>query len=122
LRAASAFLSTKRSSSVFTDSLDDLSSRLDDISGLGGVLEERRPEKYEKDIRDIVEYFERKKEKKMSASGDEVDTRTSPEIARSQKIESLIPNVYYLLMMRGSKHQVGKSGQSNCHQVGICNC
>ena len=28
LRAASAFLSTKRSSSVFTDSLDDLSSRL----------------------------------------------------------------------------------------------
>ena len=27
LRAASAFLSTKRSSSVFTDSLDDLSSR-----------------------------------------------------------------------------------------------
>jgi len=93
LRAASAFLSTKRSSSVFTDSLDDLSSRLDDISGLGGVLEERRPEKYEKDIRDIVEYFERKKEKKISASGDEVDTRTSPEIARSQKIESLIKKV-----------------------------
>ena len=30
LRAASAFLSTKRSSSVFTDSLDDLSSRCDD--------------------------------------------------------------------------------------------
>ena len=27
LRAASAFLSTKRTSSVFTDSLDDLSSR-----------------------------------------------------------------------------------------------
>jgi hypothetical protein len=57
------------------------------------VLEERRPEKYEKDIRDIVEYFERKKEKKMSAAGDEVDTRTSPEIARSQKIESLIKKV-----------------------------
>jgi len=94
LRAASAFLSTKRSSSVFTDSLDDLSSRLDDISSLGGVFEERRPEKYEKDIRDIVEYFERKKEKKISAgSGDEVDTRTSPEIARSQKIESLIKKV-----------------------------
>jgi len=93
LRAASAFLSTKRTSSVFTDSLDDLSSRLDDISGLGGVLEERRPEKYEKDIRDIVEYFERKKEKKNTASGDEVDTRTSPEIARSQKIESLIKKV-----------------------------
>ena len=34
-----------------------------------------RPEKYEKDIRDIVEYFERKKEKKNTASGDEVDTR-----------------------------------------------
>ena len=38
-----------------------------------------RPEKYEKDIRDIVEYFERKKEKKISAgSGDEVDTRFPP--------------------------------------------
>merc|ERR1719167_2067724 len=93
LRAASAFLSTKRSSSVFTDSLDDLSSRLDDISSLGGVLEERRPEEYEKDIRDIGEDFERKKEKKGEGSGDEVDTRTSPEIARSQKIESLIRKV-----------------------------
>ena len=38
-----------------------------------------RPEKYEKDIRDIVEYFERKKEKKISASGDEADTRSSME-------------------------------------------
>ena len=35
-----------------------------------------RPEKYEKDIRDIVEYFERKKEKKICAAGDEVDTRS----------------------------------------------
>ena len=49
-----------------------------------------RPEKYEKDIRDIVEYFERKKEKKISASGDEVDTRSSME---SDKTMS---NVFYL--------------------------
>ena len=34
-----------------------------------------RPEKYEKDIRDIVEYFEKKKEKRGAGSGDEVDTR-----------------------------------------------
>ena len=46
------------------------------MSSLGGVFEERRPETYEKDIRDIVEYFERKKEKKASCSGDEVDTRS----------------------------------------------
>ena len=38
LRAASAFLSSKRTSSIFTDSLDDLSSRLDDISCTGLTL------------------------------------------------------------------------------------
>merc|ERR1712179_601531 len=36
LRAASAFLSQKRSSSIFSESLDDLSYRLDDISSVGG--------------------------------------------------------------------------------------
>ena len=64
LRAASAFLTNKRSSSVFTDSLDDLCSGLDDISS-GFPLrnynfEGIKNEKYEKDIREIVEYFEKK--------------------------------------------------------------
>ena len=54
LRAASAFLSStnKRTSSIFTDSTDDLSSLADcepcEIPKLN----------FEKDIRDIVEYFE----------------------------------------------------------------
>ena len=65
LRAASAFLYNKRSSSVFTDSLDDLSYGLDDISCSGFplrnlALEGVKNEKYEKDIREIVEYFEKK--------------------------------------------------------------
>ena len=37
LRVASAFLTKKRTSSVFTDSIDDLSSRLDDISNTGSL-------------------------------------------------------------------------------------
>ena len=57
------------------------------------MFEEKRPETYEKDIRDIVEYFERKKEQKGGNSRTELDTRSSPEIARSQKIESLIKKV-----------------------------
>ena len=54
-----------------------------------------RPEKYEKDIRDIVEYFERKKEKKISAgSGDEVDTRFPP-----------FPHLHFIVNLR--KHHRG---------------
>lgn len=102
LRAASAFLSNKRTSSVFTDSLDDLSSRLDDISNIGvGPGQERSSELgdraggYEKDIRDIVEYFERSchARDKLHPFHRSLDMRTSPEIARSQKIESLIKRV-----------------------------
>jgi len=94
LRAASAFLyANKRTSSVFTDSIDDLSSRLDDISNTGGV-ELGLDRGYEKDIRDIVEYFERNcRLKERSQPVECQDTRTSPEIARSQKIESLIKRV-----------------------------
>jgi len=99
LRAASAFLSKKRTSSVFTDSIDDLSSRLDDISntGLKGLDGWRDERGYEKDIRDIVEYFERncvtKDRNSHSVNNGYTDERTSPEIARSQKIESLIKRV-----------------------------
>ena len=58
-------MNNKRSSSVFTDSLDDLSYGLDDISCSGFplrnlALEGVKNEKYEKDIREIVEYFEKK--------------------------------------------------------------
>jgi len=103
LRAASAFLSKKRSSSVFTDSLDDLSCRLDDISSIGVTIREfednSKPEKYEKDIRDIVEYFERNchinRRVPFSSGGgnSNQDYGSSPEIARSQKIERLIKKV-----------------------------
>jgi len=102
LRAASAFLSQKRSSSIFSESLDDLSYRLDDISSVGGVKTESdsrgsKPEKYEKDIRDIVEYFEKNcnVSRRAPTNKEKVkeENRSSPEIARSQKIESLIKKV-----------------------------
>eukprot|EP00092_Neocalanus_flemingeri_P006358 GFUD01006844.1.p1 GENE.GFUD01006844.1~~GFUD01006844.1.p1 ORF type:complete len:809 (+),score=174.80 GFUD01006844.1:161-2587(+) len=104
LRAASALLSKKRTSSVFTDSLDDLSYRLDDISSIGFTrgefdLGDSKPEKYEKDIRDIVEYFERnchintRVACKSEGETHKIEHRMSPEIVRSQKIESLIKKV-----------------------------
>merc|ERR1719225_1783319 len=99
LRLASAFLSSKRTSSIFTDSLDDLSSRLDDISCTGLPMrklnfDNSKPEKYENDIRDIVDYFEKNCNMNRCV-GDRFkeDKRSSPEIARSQKIESLIKKV-----------------------------
>jgi len=97
LRAASAFLSHKRTSSVFTDSLDDLSSGLDDISS-GFPLRNYKfdcikNEKYEKDIREIVEYFEKKCLLNRNAKLNIDEKRSSPEIARSQKIENLIKKV-----------------------------
>ena len=102
LRAASAFLSQKRSSSIFSESLDDLSYRLDDLSSVGGTNNELdargvKPEKYEKDIRDIVEYFEKNcnvnRRAPFKKEVEKVAMRSSPEIARSQKIESLIKKV-----------------------------
>ena len=52
---------------MFTDSLDDLSSGLDDINNISSGFPLRnykfdciKNEKYEKDIREIVEYFEKK--------------------------------------------------------------
>jgi len=97
LRAASAFLSNKRTSSVFSNSLDDLSSRLDEISSTGFTMRNNHFDKYEKDIRDIVEYFEKNCHinRKVPSRGERstVDNRSSPEIARSQKIESLIKRV-----------------------------
>jgi len=103
LRAASALLSTKRSSSVFTDSLDDLSSGLDDLNISGIPLRGYhftpggKAEKFEKDIREIVEYFERNcpgsRVATVPSQQGEPASRTSPETARSQKIESLIKKV-----------------------------
>ena len=95
LRAASAFLSKRRTSSVFNDSLDDLSSGLDDISSFhlkNYNFEGIKNEKYEKDIREIVDYFEKKCHVNRSSSKTD-EKRSSPEIARSQKIENLIKKV-----------------------------
>jgi len=84
---------------VFTDSLDDLSYGLDDISCSGFPLrnynfEGVKNEKYEKDIREIVEYFEKKCHmSRNSTSHKTEDKKSSPEIARSQKIENLIKKV-----------------------------
>jgi len=89
LRLASAFPSSKKTSSIFTDSLDDLSSRLDDISCTGLPrrklnFDNMKPEKYEKDIRDIVDYFEKNCNVNQGARGIlRDDPRASPEIARS---------------------------------------
>lgn len=63
LRAASAFLSScpsnaKRASSIFTDSTDDLSSLAEDFQESSHIKPSLSSTGYEKDIRDIVEYFE----------------------------------------------------------------
>ena len=53
-----------------------------------------KPQKYENDIRDIVDYFEKNcSMKRKGVEGYDEDKRSSPEIARSQKIESLIKKV-----------------------------
>lgn len=113
LRAASAFLSStshKRTSSVFTDSTDDLSSlaeieaSLDDKSGCVG---------FEKDIRDIVDYFEAscqvghhhhhrrvggpkfrptRQQRELDLLFNQKEAASIP-LPRSQKIESLIKRV-----------------------------
>ena len=124
LRAASAFLSStnKRTSSIFTDSTDDLSSLADDfqsevslVNPMGG------PTGYEKDIRDIVEYFEascrvsrprhhhlrlqklhhQRKKEAVVASSNNGDLR----LPRSMKIESLIKRV----VEKESRERIRKS-------------
>ena len=98
LRAASALLSRKRTSSVFSDSLEDISARLDDISNIGvsNFGDESDAggsgDRYEKDIREIVEYFERNcRVKKVLQSP--IIIRSTTENVRSRKIESLIKKV-----------------------------
>lgn len=109
LRAASAFLSStnKRTSSVFTDSTDDLSS-------LAADFDQDHKYGYEKDIRDIVEYFEascnmvdrRSQQSAIARSGVAAPYRANgfflptvranvvdDRLPRSQKIESLIKRV-----------------------------
>ena len=96
LRAASALLSrTKRTSSVFSDSLEDISARLDDISNMPGELlsDSGAGDRYEKDIREIVEYFERNCRVHKAASMPRIIIRSATENVRSRKIESLIKKV-----------------------------
>jgi hypothetical protein len=120
LRAASAFLSSthKRTSSIFTDSTDDLSSLAEAIGPLEDLQQfeaacstSRSSTGYEKDIRDIVEYFEascrvsrprglRLQQKyrprlisSSSSSTKEAAEDNSLSLPRSLKIESLIKRV-----------------------------
>ena len=128
LRAASVFLSssastsgaTKRTSSVFTDSTDDLSSLAGawDEPGAAAALmttapnassaaRTRRDFGYEKDIRDIVEYFEatcvgsgrgRESAKKQllfaaRAAAMQQQQTQQPQLPRSQNIDRLIKRV-----------------------------
>ncbi len=137
LRAASAFLSSastsgagKRTSSVFTDSMDDLSSLaggcpVDDPTSVKGIPSRaaaghRADFGYEKDIRDIVDYFEatckidgavagnpagiakvpynRRRRAddaatKFLLAATTVSSRGEPVLQRSQKIDRLIKRV-----------------------------
>ena len=124
LRAASAFLSSnhKRTSSIFTDSTDDLSSLAEDQ--FDHMTQPCKPSNgYEKDIRDIVEYFEascrvarprhlgrlQKLRKKAEVSA-KPKSENSEEIHlhRSQKIESLIKRV----LENESRERLRKSSTS----------
>ncbi len=102
LRAASAFLSNQRTSSVFTaDSTDDLASlALDEELRLSTDTNDNKG--YEKDIRDIVEYFEascntsrplRRKSHVLQAAKQLEDKQKELVLSRSPKIESLIKRV-----------------------------
>ena len=94
MRAASALLAGKRTSSIFTDSLDDISARLDDISSIGVSSDVTdNGDRYEKDIREIVEYFERNCRMNNPNSQAEETCRSTNETVRSKKIESLIKKV-----------------------------
>jgi hypothetical protein len=57
LRGAAAFLAHNRASSVFTDSNEDLAEDLADANLWPGT-DDSRPDGFEKDIRNIVQYFE----------------------------------------------------------------
>ena len=100
LRAASAFLSStnKRTSSIFTDSTDDLSSLADYPEP--AEISSCRPVNFEKDIRDIVEYFEASckitRPKRGSRYPKFVHKKSTAEelrLPRSAKIDSLIKRV-----------------------------
>ena len=130
LRAASLFLSSKRTSSVFTDSMDDLSSITDQdfdlerplsssgkpssgskASAAGGLgssflnagAKRKGRNCYEKDIRNIVEYFETScnvstSKQKLAVPLNKPSwsyhaAASSVSLQRSQKIENLIKRV-----------------------------
>ena len=95
LRAASALLSRPRASSVLSESLEDISACLDDISSIGGAASEAHTDRYEKDIREIVEYFERNCQNNngLNLSKQRRSTSALSENVRSLKIENLIQKV-----------------------------
>ena len=66
-------------------------------------------EKYEKDIMEIVDYFE----KKCHVTRRTEEKRSSPEIARSQKIENLIKKVAENKSRARLNSRYGASPQQN---------
>jgi len=160
LRAASAFLSSnkdKRTSSIFTDSTDDLSSLAEDFgqsdstaSAFAVMKPPTASTSYEKDIRDIVEYFEascrvsrprisshhhhirlQKIRQKGSKTAEEMSVTAEVAAAelrlpRSQKIESLIKRVVEKesrerLHRRGPQSSLPYSNQQQTQQrLQIC--
>ena len=112
LRAASALLYRRETSSVISDSLEDLSVRLGDISNIG-PSEDTTGDRYEKDIREIVEYFEQNCQVKQSKK------TTCPSLAdntRSKKIESLILKV----AEKQSRARHGKHGGQVQQHLQVC--
>ena len=91
LRAASALLQNTRASSVLSESLEDISACLDDISSIGVETSSSDSDRYEKDIREIVEYFERNCQNNNGLSLNK--QQKSSENVRSLKIENLIKKV-----------------------------
>ena len=91
LRAASALLQNTRASSVLSESLEDISACLDDISSIGAETATSDSDRYEKDIREIVEYFERNCQSNNGLNLSK--QQKSSENVRSQKIENLIKKV-----------------------------
>ena len=81
---------------MFSDSLEDISARLDDISNIGvtfGDTDAGAGDRYERDIREIVEYFERNCRVNKIIQQSSSLIRSSTENVRSRKIESLIKKV-----------------------------
>ena len=82
---------------MLSESLEDISACLDDISSIGGATSDSYGDRYERDIREIVEYFERNCQNNIGlnlAKQQRSNSSTAlSENVRSLKIENLIKKV-----------------------------